>query len=67
MIIMKWSWEYVARYLVEQECGGFVNWTEEYYICPECEEPIYKEDYPMIDIGMMCPVCEAEVEEPDYE
>lgn len=63
---MKWSWEYVARYFVYME-GGYVDWEEEYYICPECEEPIYKCDYPIIDVGMICPVCEAEVEEPDYE
>ncbi len=31
--------------------------------CPECGEPIYKCDYPMISLGMICPVCEVMIEE----
>ena len=31
--------------------------------CPECGEPIYKCDYPYIELGMICPVCEAMIEE----
>ena len=31
--------------------------------CPECEEPIYEEDYPMIDVTedgkFICPICEG--------
>ena len=35
------------------------------FYCPECEEPIYKEDFPKIEIGEngrpVCPVCETEL------
>lgn len=59
---MKWSWEYVAK-VVERDYGCYVDWDEEFYICPECDEPIYKCDYPFIYVGLICPVCENEVEE----
>ena len=55
---MKWSWYYVAQYIIEAEYGGYVDWEEEFFECPECGAPIYKRDYPCIDIGMICPVCE---------
>lgn len=55
---MKWSWYYVAQYIIEPVYGGYVDWEEEFFECPECGEPIYKCDYPYIDIGMICPVCE---------
>ena len=56
---MKWSWNYVAHYIVELVYGGYVDWDEEFFECPECGEPIYKCDYPAIDMNMICPVCEA--------
>jgi hypothetical protein len=59
---MKWSWEYIAK-VVERDYGCYVDWDEEFYICPECDEPIYKCDYPFIKVGMICPVCENETEE----
>jgi hypothetical protein len=62
MINMVWSWEYVASF-VEKDYGGYVNWDEEFFNCPECGEPIYKCDYPYISLGMICPVCEAMIEE----
>ena len=55
---MKWSWYYVAQYIIEPVYGGYVDWEEEFFECPECGEPIYKCDYPYIDIDMICPVCE---------
>ena len=55
---MAWSWYYVAKYVVELVYGGYVNWEEEFFICPECGEPIYKCDYPHFVLGMVCPVCE---------
>ena len=55
---MKWSWYYVAQHIIEPVYGGYVDWEEEFFECPECGEPIYKCDYPYIDIGMICPVCE---------
>lgn len=59
---MKWSWTYVATFL-ERDYGAYVDWEEEYYICPECGEPIYKCDYPHMKLRMMCPVCESMIEE----
>ena len=59
---MKWSWEYIAK-VVERDYGCYVDWDEEFYICPECDEPIYKCDYPFIKVGMICPICENETEE----
>ena len=59
---MNWSWDYVARY-IEKNYDTLVDWEEEFFICPECGEPIYKCDYPYIDLGMICPVCEVEIEE----
>jgi uncharacterized protein (UPF0212 family) len=62
MIDMVWSWQYVATF-VERDYGSYVDWDEEFFECPECGEPIYKCDYPMISLGMICPVCEAMIEE----
>ena len=59
---MKWSWDYVAKQ-VEEIYGTYVDWDEVFYICPECDEPVYKCDYPYIDLGMVCPICENEIEE----
>ena len=59
---MKWSWEFIAK-IVERDYGCYVDWVEEFYICPECDEPIYKCDYPFIRVGMICPVCENKTEE----
>ena len=39
---MKWSWYYVAQYIIEPVYGGYVDWEEEFFECPECGEPIYK-------------------------
>ena len=33
------------------------------FYCPHCEEPIYEEDFPQIDVRdgfALCPVCEEE-------
>ena len=59
---MIWSWQYVATF-VEEDYSGYVDWDEEFFLCPECGEPIYKCDYPYISMGMICPVCEIMVEE----
>ena len=42
--------------------GGFVNWDERFFLCPDCEEPIYEEDYPEWEDGIVCPICEMEEE-----
>ncbi len=58
-------WEKVAH-LTEVETGAFVDWDEEFFICPECGEPIYKCDWQDEDYLLgrrsgdkfYCPVCE---------
>lgn len=59
---MKWSWSYIAS-TVETVFGSYVDWDEEFFECPECGEPIYKCDYPYIDLRMICPVCEFTYDE----
>lgn len=34
-------WEKLAK-AVEKEYGCQVDWDEEFFICPECGEPVYK-------------------------
>lgn len=41
--------------IVETIYGGYVDWEERFYICPECEEPIYEDDWR--DENVICPVC----------
>lgn len=51
--------------------GGFVDWIEGFFECPECGEPIYKCDWTDSDFALgrpyrgrlrlYCPVCEAKL------
>lgn len=50
------DWETVAR-MCEYVYGIYVNWEERFFICPECDEPIYECDF---DVFNTCPVCEFE-------
>jgi predicted RNA-binding Zn-ribbon protein involved in translation (DUF1610 family) len=44
---------------VELVYGGYVNWVEKFYICPECGEPIYWSDWSEKDLeDCICPICE---------
>ena len=54
----KMSWERVARHC-EEEYGTHIDWDEEFFICPECEEPIYRVDWEDEELRI-CPVCEFE-------
>ena len=64
------AWEKIAHY-VEKECGCQVDWDEEFFVCPECAEPIYKCDWVEEDYFMghkftgkaYCPVCEEVIME----
>ena len=56
-------WEKMAR-IFEQNYGGHVNWEERFFICPECGEPIYEEDWDNFDLidgddNFICPICES--------
>lgn len=52
-------WEQNAR-IASEWFGAQVNLDERFYICPECGEPIYENDYDEEDVELMnvlCPVC----------
>lgn len=57
------NWNVNATF-VENECGGFVNREEEFYICPECGEPVYKADWQNDELEeFICPICELRKED----
>lgn len=61
------KWEENAR-TVETVFGGFVDWEERFYLCPECDEPVYEEDWNDDDLfDMLCPICEYSNHEEDWE
>ena len=51
-------WLKNAQY-VEREYGVFVNWEERFYLCPECGEPVYDDDWDdKVLSEFVCPICE---------
>ena len=51
------SWLENANF-VEAVCGAFVNREEEFYICPECGEPVYADDWSEAELSEeLCPIC----------
>ena len=58
---MNMNWK-EAAHLCETVYGTYVNWEERFFICPECDEPIYEEDWEDIDLSF-CPVCEFEMKD----
>ena len=55
-------WEKKAKTVFEVY-GGYVDWEERFYLCPECEEPIYECDWTQADMeDYICPVCQFEEE-----
>lgn len=52
------SWEDAAKYCV-RTFGVYIDYEERFFICPECGEPIYEEDWEDNHFHWyMCPVCE---------
>lgn len=52
------AWTYNAL-LIRNDYGGFVDFKEKYYICPECGELVYKDDWEEIAfMKNLCPICE---------
>lgn len=51
-------WESNANY-VSKVYGGFVDWEERFYICPECGEPVYEDDWDETELcDYICPICD---------
>lgn len=49
---------------VEVAYGAYVDYKEGFYICPECGEPIYDNDWTEAELEMfICPICEWEEED----
>ena len=53
------DWTAAAVYC-EETYGVYANWNEGFFICPECGEPIYQEDWRGHDFSI-CPICEVEL------
>ena len=54
------NWETTAK-LVYETYNAFVDWEERFFVCPECGEPIYEDDWNDYDYGWeQCPVCDFE-------
>jgi len=51
------AWEINAQVITE-DFGGYVDWYERCYICPECEEPVYECDWAEGELfNALCPIC----------
>lgn len=50
------TWKEMALYCLDIY-GVQVDWEEEFFICPECGEPILKEDWTDDELEN-CPICE---------
>ena len=58
-------WEENAKY-VNRIYGSHVDWEERFYICPECGEPVYEDDWADAELrANLCPICQFEEEEID--
>ena len=51
------TWEQIASVLEQRE-GVLVNWDEGFFVCPKCQEMIYRDEN--VDDGR-CPVCGIEL------
>ena len=56
-------WESRAKY-IERVYGGYVDWEERFYECPECGEPVYECDWSDTELrNEICPICGIPKEE----
>lgn len=53
---MTFTWEYAAEYC-RDIYGTPIDWVERFFLCPECGDPIYEEDWSEINEWHTCPVC----------
>ena len=59
--MVKATWKDMAVFC-EVTFGSHVDYEEGFFICPECDEPLYEDDYPGHDFHT-CPICEVKFEE----
>lgn len=60
------QWEENAK-AVEELYGSFVNWEDRFYLCPECEEPVYECDWSNEELKeFLCPICEFGENQDEY-
>ena len=60
-------WEANAKF-VEKVYGGYVDWEERFYNCPECGEPIYECDWDVNElVKFICPICEFTEEDGELQ
>ena len=50
------TWEKLATAVEKNGYDTEVNWDEEYFICPYCEEPVLECDFPR-NKEFACPIC----------
>lgn len=50
------TWEELAMVVEENGYDASLDWDEESFICPFCNEPVYESDYPEIE-DYFCPIC----------
>ena len=61
---MRSEWWLVNASQVALSYGGYVNYVEGFYLCPECGEPVYNDDWDDIAFhDFICPICEFFEEE----
>jgi hypothetical protein len=62
------SFEKAMRIFLGQDFDSNYNKDEPdclYFCCPECTDPIYRDDYPKLEVSggvLICPICGSELE-----
>lgn len=62
---MKSYWEEAAA-AIEEIYGGVVDYNERFFVCPECGEPIYEDDW-LTCAFICCPICGFEFVDEENE
>lgn len=57
------NWNTVAS-CVENIYGGIVDWDKKYFVCPDCGEPIYADDFPDFEV---IPAVQTKINQEDNE
>ena len=55
------DWESTAN-MCQSVYGVYVNWEKRFFMCPDCDKPIYECDWEDEDFAF-CPICEFEWED----